>query len=62
MNSRFIIIVLGELWLYDKLLCITHIDKLIDKLQEDTNWLNIVILPSLVLYLFPFLYNFVCTM
>lgn len=31
MNSRFIIIVLGELWQYDKLLCITHIDKLIDK-------------------------------
>ncbi len=31
MNSHFIIIVLGELWLYDKLLCITHIDKLIDK-------------------------------
>ena len=31
MNSRFIIIVLGELWLYCKLLCITYIDRFIDK-------------------------------
>ena len=33
MNSRFIIIVLGELWLYCKLLCITYKENLLKKRQ-----------------------------